>query len=53
MVDPLSLTGSILGLLGTAVKLSIALNSIISTVKDAPKLAHTALAEVNGVWGAL
>jgi hypothetical protein len=47
-MDPLSLTGSIVGLLHTVAKLSVTLNSIKSSIGDAPRWANSVLAEVDG-----
>jgi len=52
-MDPLSLAGSIVGLLHTIAKLSITLDSIKSSIGDAPRWANSVLAEVDGVRGEL
>lgn len=45
-MDPISVSASILGLLGAAAKVSEILTSLIHGVKDAPKLARCVVAEV-------
>ncbi|KAI4236444.1 MAG: hypothetical protein L6R40_006154 [Gallowayella cf. fulva] len=45
-MDPISVTASILGLLGAAAKISQVLTSFITGVKDAPRLAQRTLTEV-------
>jgi hypothetical protein len=52
-MDPLSLTGSIVGLLHTVAKLSVTLNSIKSSIGDAPRWANSVLVEVDGFRGEL
>jgi hypothetical protein len=46
-MDPLSVTTSIVGLLAAAVNVSRVLTSITSSLKETPRLAHSALSEVN------
>ncbi|KAL8708991.1 MAG: hypothetical protein Q9220_006200 [cf. Caloplaca sp. 1 TL-2023] len=45
-MDPISVSASILGLLGAAAKVSEVLTSFIKGVKDAPKLAQQVITEV-------
>ncbi|KAF2095208.1 hypothetical protein NA57DRAFT_79696 [Rhizodiscina lignyota] len=52
-MDPLSVTASVVGLLGAGTKLSSLLFSIISKVHDAPGLARTALQEIIDITAAL
>ncbi|KAL8687079.1 MAG: hypothetical protein Q9224_005258, partial [Gallowayella concinna] len=46
MMDPISVSASILGLLGAAAKISEVLTSFVKGVKDAPGLAQRTLTEV-------
>lgn len=48
-MDPLSVSGSIIGILGAAAKVSSVLISFVQNTKAAPKLAQTVLSEVNGL----
>ena len=48
-MDPLSVTASIVGILGAATKVSSVLYNFVHDAKGAPKLAQTVLAEVNGL----
>ena len=48
-MDPLSVTASIVGILGAATKVSSVLSTFVQNAKGAPKLAQTVLAEVNGL----
>ncbi|KAL8932104.1 MAG: hypothetical protein Q9211_006529 [Gyalolechia sp. 1 TL-2023] len=45
-MDPISVSASILGLLGAAAKVTEALTSFVLGVKDAPRLARSVIAEV-------
>jgi hypothetical protein len=47
MADPLSIAAGVVGLLATAGKVCSLLSAFISSVADAPQLAHTALLKVN------
>lgn len=48
-MDPLSVSASIIGILGAAAKVSSVLISFVQSTKAAPKLAQTVLSEVNGL----
>lgn len=48
-MDPLSVSASIIGILGAAAKVSSVLISFVQNTKAAPKLAQTVLSEVNGL----
>ena len=48
-MDPLSVTASVVGILGAATKVSSVLITFVQNTKGASKLAHNVLAEVNGV----
>ena len=47
MADPLSIAAGVVGLLATARKVCTLLSGFVSSVADAPQLAHTALVTVN------
>jgi hypothetical protein len=47
MADPLSIAAGVVGLLATAGKVCVLLSGFISSVSDAPQLAHAALLRVN------
>ena len=48
-MDPLSVSASIIGILGAAAKVSSVLITFVKNTKAAPKLAQTVLADVNGL----
>lgn len=48
-MDPLSVSTSIIGILGAAAKVSSVLISFVQNTKAAPKLAQTVLSEVSGL----
>ena len=48
-MHPLSVTASIVSILDAATKVSSVLYNFVHDAKDAPKLAQTVLAEVNGL----
>ena len=48
-MDPLSVTASVVGILGAATKVSSVLITFVQSTKSAPRLAYTVLAEVNGL----
>ena len=52
-MDPLSVSASIIGILGVAAKVSSVLITFVQNTKAAPKLAQTVLAEVNGLSAVL
>ena len=52
-MDPLSITASILGLLGAAQKVSSLLITLMNHVKEAPKQAEKVLLEVNDISACL
>jgi len=52
-MDPLSVTASIVGILGAAAKVSSLLITFVQNTKGAPKLAQAVLAEVNGLSAVL
>ena len=52
-MDPLSVSASIIGILGAAAKVSSVLITFVQNTKAAPKLAQTVLAEVNGLSAVL
>lgn len=52
-MDPLSITASILGLLGAAQKVSSLLVTLINHVKEAPRQAEKVLLEVNDISACL
>lgn len=49
VMDPLSVSASIIGILGAAAKVSSVLITFVKNTKAAPKLAQTVLADVNGL----
>ena len=53
LMDPLSVSASIVGILSAATKVSSVLYNFVQNAKGAPKLAQTVLAEVNGLSTAL
>jgi len=53
LMDPLSITASIVGILGAAAKVSSLLITFVQNTKGAPKLAQAVLAEVNGLSAVL
>ena len=52
-MDGISVAASIVGLLGVAAKISLALNDFMTRVKEAPKLARTVLLEVADICACL
>ena len=48
-MDPLSVSASIIGILGAAAKVSSVLITFVKNTKAAPKIAQTVLADVNGL----
>ena len=52
-MDPLSVTASIVGILGAATKVSSVLYKFVHDAKGAPKLEQTVLAEVNSLSSVL
>lgn len=48
-MDPLSVSASIIGILGAAATVSSVLTTFVRNTKAAPKLAQTVLADVNGL----
>ena len=48
-MDPLSVSASIIGVLGAAAKVASVLIAFVQSTKSAPKLAQTVLSEVNGL----
>lgn len=48
-MDPLSVSASIIGILGASAKVSSVLVAFVQSTKAAPKLAQTVLSEVNGL----
>ena len=48
-MDPLSVSASIVGILGAAAKVSSVLITFVGNAKAAPRLAQTVLADVNGL----
>ena len=52
-MDPLSVSASIIGVLGAAAKVSSVLITFVKSTKAAPKLAQTVLAEVNSLSAVL
>lgn len=48
-MDPLSVSASIIGVLGAAATVSSVLITFVQSTKAAPKLAQTVLSEVNGL----
>ena len=48
-MDPLSVSASIVGILGAATKVSSVLHNFVQNARGAPKLAQAVLAEVNGL----
>ena len=48
-MDPLSVSASIIGVLGAAAKVSSVLITFAQNTKAAPKLAQTVLADINGL----
>lgn len=52
-MDPLSVTASIVGILGAAGKVAELLRFIISTAKDAPQVVAALACEINEVQAAL
>ena len=53
IMDPISVTASIVGLPGITYKMSSILSSFIESAKGAPKLAQSVLVEVNDVSACL
>ena len=52
-MDPLSVSASIIGVLGAAAKVSSVLITFAQNTKAAPKLAQTVLADINGLSAVL
>ena len=52
-MDPLSVSASIIGVLGAAAKVSSVLTTFVQSVRGAPKLAQNVLSDVNGVSAVL
>ena len=52
-MDPLSVSASIIGVLGAAAKVSSVLMTFAQNTKAAPKLAQTVLADINGLSAVL
>jgi hypothetical protein len=53
MADPLSIAATVVGLIGTTVKISKALSDIVSSVSDARQTARIALESVEGMRAVL